>query len=93
MAISCSFNAKPVANITWIYDEVGTPDIHVLNITTHEMDNNKYITTTSNLSWKTTNEDKRNSITGNYTCIARNYLGNDVSRTATIDIRCEFFNT
>ncbi|KAK2139411.1 hypothetical protein LSH36_1806g00000 [Paralvinella palmiformis] len=87
LVMTCSFTAKPVSNITWIYEQSGSPDVNVLNITTSEMNSNPYIITTSTLSWKTTDEEKRKSVSGNYTCKATNSLGNKMSQTANLNIQ------
>ena len=60
--VTCSFKAKPAANISWLYARTGIPDATILNITTIENNNKPYIITTSNMSWETTEEDKIKSI-------------------------------
>ena len=89
LTTSCSFNAKPPANITWIYEQSGRPDTTVLNITTSETNNEPCTITTSVLSWKTTHHDQRKLISGHYTCIATNIVGHTLTDNSTIDVQCE----
>ena len=90
--ITCSFKAKPAANISWFHEGSGIPDITVLNITTSESNNKPYIITTSNMSWKTKDEDKRISVSGNYTCNSANSLGHTMSEMVEVNIHCKFLS-
>ncbi|KAK2142337.1 hypothetical protein LSH36_968g00018 [Paralvinella palmiformis] len=85
--MSCSFSAKPAANIIWIYKQSDLPDANVINITNSEIYSYPYITTASTLSWKTPDEDKRKYVSGNYTCKSSNSLGNKMSQAANLDIQ------
>jgi len=90
LSITCSFNAKPVATVSWIYGVSDEPDTTVLNVTSRETHNKPYTITNSDLSWNTDVEEERKLISGNYTCTAVNPVGVTTSQTAIIDIHCTF---
>ena len=90
MHVTCSFQAKPALNITWIYNVYDDPDTTIIHITHNITDNNPYVITTSTLTWKTNNDDERKTVSGIYTCKANNTAGS-LSLNMTLDIQCKYF--
>ena len=87
----CVISAKPEASVSWRYETTGSPETTILNTQTTTDSTGNYDVTTSILTWQTSDDSMRKTISGEYTCTGTANGGNgDVtSQKATLTIECK----
>ena len=85
---SCIYKAKPASIVTWIYNMTEEPNTEVIDISSFEQSDGPYTVTISTITWKTSDETQRKTVSGYYTCDAENAVGM-TSHTLKLDIQCK----
>ena len=88
--LSCTFTAKPVSTITWIYNISQEPDFTIISIESADISDGPYTITSSTMSWKTSDIYQKKTISGYYFCKAENTVGEMITRTMTLDIQRKY---